>query len=61
MQVKPGPSGSVEMVAARDIRQDEDLLLSYGALDNTFLLLDYGAPPCLNAGQQRFMLCPREE
>lgn len=39
------------MVAARDISQDEDLLLSYGALDNTFLLLDYGALPCLNAGQ----------
>ncbi|BDA46705.1 probable actin-histidine N-methyltransferase [Coccomyxa sp. Obi] len=41
-EVKPGPAGSVEMVAARDISQDEDLLLSYGALDNTFLLLDYG-------------------
>ena len=42
-QVKPGPGGSVEMVASRDIRAEEDLLLSYGKLDNTFLLLDYGA------------------
>lgn len=30
------------MVASRDISPDEDLLLSYGKLDNTFLLLDYG-------------------
>jgi hypothetical protein len=41
--VKPGPAGSVEMVASRDISAEEDLLLSYGMLDNTFLLLDYGA------------------
>lgn len=42
-QVKPGPAGSVEMVASRDISAEEDLLLSYGMLNNTFLLLDYGA------------------
>jgi hypothetical protein len=41
------------MVACRDIEPDEDLLLSYGKLDNTLLLLDYGelvlllVPTCL--------------
>ena len=42
MQVFPGQEGSVDLVASRDIQASEDLLLSYGNLDNDFLLLDYG-------------------
>ena len=38
----PGKAGSVDLVASRDIQASEDLLLSYGNLDNDFLLLDYG-------------------
>ena len=33
------------MVALRGISAGEDLLLCYGKLDNTLLLLDYGAAP----------------
>ena len=32
----------MDLVASRDIQASEDLLLSYGNLDNDFLLLDYG-------------------
>ncbi|CAK0785800.1 hypothetical protein CVIRNUC_009011 [Coccomyxa viridis] len=41
-QVFPGKEGSVDLVASRNIQASEDLLLSYGNLDNDFLLLDYG-------------------
>ena len=43
-KVFPGQAGSVDLVASRDIQASEDLLLSYGNLDNDFLLLDYGQP-----------------
>ncbi len=42
-QVRPGAGGAIDMVASRDLQAGDDLLLSYGKLDNTFLLLDYGA------------------
>lgn len=45
MQVFPGKEGSVDLVASRDIQASESLYLSYGNLDNDFLLLDYGQPP----------------
>lgn len=34
--------GGLSMVALRDIQPDEPILISYGALPNDFLLLDYG-------------------
>ena len=45
VQVFPGKEGSVDLVASRDIQASESLYLSYGNLDNDFLLLDYGQPP----------------
>ena len=37
--------GAIDMVATRPIAAGEDLLLCYGKLDNSMLLLDYGTPP----------------
>ena len=44
VQVFPGKEGSIDLVASRDIQASESLYLSYGNLDNDFLLLDYGQP-----------------
>ncbi|KAL4423246.1 hypothetical protein ABPG77_000038 [Micractinium sp. CCAP 211/92] len=41
-KVVPGPGGSMQMVALRELRAGEDVLISYGSLSNDFLLLDYG-------------------
>ena len=42
--------GAIDMVATRAIDAGEDLLLCYGKLDNSMLLLDYGEHfPCLHA------------
>lgn len=40
--VKPGPQGSVCLQALTPLSPGEPLLMSYGALPNDFLLMDYG-------------------
>lgn len=41
-KIAPGPGGSMCMVALRELRAGEPVLLCYGALPNDYLLLDYG-------------------
>jgi hypothetical protein len=43
-RIAPGPGGSMLMLATKGLRAGEPVLISYGALPNDFLLLDYGAP-----------------
>jgi len=40
--VRPGPEGEAVLVAAQPLVAGQELLLSYGELDNDTLLLDYG-------------------
>ncbi|PRW59274.1 histone-lysine N-methyltransferase setd3 [Chlorella sorokiniana] len=41
-KIKPGPGGAMCMVATRQLKEGEPVLISYGNLQNDFLLMDYG-------------------